>query len=109
MRKIIMYASISWKAQYWKKKVTWGDPDLVRYRGSPKDEQGRTYEVIEDKHTMFALDALQAPSEVTVTPMEREADTIHLKINRGFHAYVGNGFLYWETDDEAKLIKCLNL
>ena len=100
-----MYASLSWKNTDWYKRVTWGDPDIHGLRrGSDRDEYGQPFykNVVEDIHIMYALEAQKSPSEITLDPMEREADTQHLKINKGFYVYVGNGFLYWETDNEAK-------
>ncbi len=104
MSKIIRYASISWKAKLWKKHITWGDPDIQGLtRGSKKDEQGNVYtNVVEDVHAMFALEANESPSEITVTPMERDADTYPLKINKGWEVIVGNGFLYFRDDAEVK-------
>jgi hypothetical protein len=99
-----MYASISWDSNDWRKLVTWVDRDLEppEWRGTRTRATYKDVQVIEDIHTMFALEALKSSSEITIDPMEREADTQHLKINKGNFVYVGNGFLYWETDHEAK-------
>jgi hypothetical protein len=111
MRKIIMYASLSWTDTDWKKKITWNDLDFPRYRGALIDQDGRKYakegsyeysQVMEDIHIMFALEATKSPAEITITPIGTNVDPQLLKINKGFHVYVGNGFLYWETGYEEK-------
>jgi hypothetical protein len=104
MRKIIRYASISWKSSDWQKLITWVDRDLEpwEWRGTRTRTTYKDVQVIEDIHTMFALQAKQPESEITITPMEREADVQPLKIQKERFVYVGNGFLYWETDDEVK-------
>ena len=100
-----MYASVSWKPTDWRKLLTWVDRELESWKwvGSPINEKGvKLPEVIEDKHVMFALEANQSGSEITITPMEREAEIQHIKINKGTLVYVGNGFLSWDTDNEVK-------
>src|ERR1700756_450520 len=89
MRKIIMYASLSWDASQWEKQLTWGDPDLtykpINTRGSKIDQDGRKYDnVIEDLHIMYALYAKNTKGgEMTITPIEKESDVYHLKMNGG--------------------------
>ncbi len=104
MRKIIRYASLSWDSTKWQKLVTWGDPDLHRYRGAPIDHEGIKYEgVIEDHHVMFALRASETSgAEMTVTPMEKESDVFTLKMQGGSYVYLGNGFIYYEDSLEQK-------
>lgn len=55
MRKIIRYSSLSWEAEEWEKKITWGDPDAPVYRGSKINEKCEEYPTaVEDYHVMFA-------------------------------------------------------
>jgi len=104
MRKIIMYASISWKETDWQKLAYWVDRDLdpLEWRGTRTRATPDGYRLIDDMHTMFALQAKHLGSEITVTPIERESETQHLKLQNERYVYIGNGFLYWETNDEVK-------
>jgi hypothetical protein len=52
---------------------------------------------------MFVLQTLVSGANITYTPIEqRDSEPLSLKLNKGFTVYVGNGFLYWDTDHEAK-------
>jgi len=104
-----MYASLSWKAEQWEKKLQWRDPDLpagsFNWRGSKLDEYHQKYDAIEDLHVMYALVASDEGSEITVTPIERDTEPFHLKMQGGAYVYVGNGFLYWETDKQYQKLE----
>lgn len=103
MRKIIRYASISWNATDWKKLAYWVDHDLdpPEWRGTRTRATPNQIQLIEDSHIMFALQATKSGSEVTITSMERESDVEHIRLQNERYVYIGNGFLYWETNDES--------
>ena len=96
-RKLIRFGSLSWNHEEWDKKITWGDPDLIKYRGSKIDEQGRTYDAIQDYHVMFALVSKVTPAQMTIIPLERELESKQLTMNKGGMILIGNGFIYYDT------------
>ncbi len=97
-RKLIRYGSLSWNHEEWDKKITWGDPDLVRYRGAKVDEEGRKYpNAIEDHHVMFALVAKVTSAQLTIIPLERELESKKLVMKTGGKILIGNGFIYYDT------------
>jgi len=96
MRKIICYNQISYKAEEWEKKITWGDPDLHVYRGSKDNGRGGEYpKAIEDNHIMFQLVSLKTPAKILLVIPEDE--TRELQMNVGGEVLIGNGFVYFDT------------
>ena len=96
MRKIIRYNQISYNAEEWEKKITWGDPDLSIYRGSKDNGMGGKYpEAIEDDHIMFQLVSLKTPAKILLVIPEDE--TRELQMSVGGEVLIGNGFVYFDT------------
>ena len=104
MRKIVRYASISWEWGHWAKEITWIDPDTHEWRGAKRKEiRGQKFDVFDDNNTMFALRAGTSPSaELHYFTIEPGVQPDRIRIKQGNYVYVGNGFLYWETDNEYK-------
>ena len=101
MRKILRYGSISWDPKKWKKEITWGDPDTHQWRGSKVNEDREEFpNAIEDLHIMFALHSKVSPAKMTVTPIEGDMEPQKLHIANGGYVYVGNGFIYFDTNHE---------
>ena len=69
-------------------------------RASVEEEKDESTSM--DAHAMFALEALEDPSTITLSPTEKEADTYPLKIGRGGTVVIGNGFVYFSEGIERK-------
>ena len=97
---------MTWDWGHWSKNINWKDPDtaqLTSPNGGISVGQSGTRYFIEDKHTMFALRANTSPfAALLFFTIEPGLHTERLKIKKSKFVYVGNGFLYWETDDEYK-------
>ncbi len=102
MRKIIRYTSISWNKDEWKKSFEWTDEDTGRGMTAVSSNISMANR-LEEKHIMYELRAMKGGAGITITSLEPDVEKpTQLSMTNGAPVYVGNGFVYFETDLESK-------